>query len=275
MSGNPENGVRSQGPLMNAKRTAVLVALAAGLLGTLPALAGSLELAWTPSTDPALDSYRLHVGTAPGKYDRVVDTREPRALLTDLADGKTYYMRVEALTAKTKKHEPEALSISPEISSLPGPVVTWVGAPVPAGDGETFEVLVQGLNLSDQAVVHLATASLEVLSTDPVSEGTVRVVFRLGQTVGQFGLPAITPADVIVVNPGRKAPEFFERNALRADVDGDGVVGQSDLDLVAGLLGATESEGRFSRAADLNGDGLVDGDDLVILGSRFRGAGSL
>ena len=57
-----------------------------------------------------------------------------------------------------------------------------------------------------------------------------------------------------------------EITLLAGDLDGDGGIGQADLDLIGGVFGAT---GTGNAAEDLNGDGVVDVTDLALLGSNW------
>jgi hypothetical protein len=53
------------------------------------------------------------------------------------------------------------------------------------------------------------------------------------------------------------------------DLDGDGMVGGSDLGILLGAWGSVVAPG---SGADLNGDGVVDALDLAVLLARFGGA---
>jgi len=62
---------------------------------------------------------------------------------------------------------------------------------------------------------------------------------------------------------------------LIGDVDGDGQVRKSDLDLINKAMGTTKDdtwgleEGQYNRDADLNGDGKIDQTDLSIAEEHF------
>ena len=58
---------------------------------------GSLIARWKPSTDPKVAGYRLSIGTAPGKYDVVVDTGSSTFYeYKDVTPGQLYYVAVQS-----------------------------------------------------------------------------------------------------------------------------------------------------------------------------------
>ena len=68
-----------------------------------------------------------------------------------------------------------------------------------------------------------------------------------------------------------------ERWRKLGDVNGDGVIDQSDLDLINLALGTVAGDPNWNPDADLNGDGAVDIYDVVVctnhLGSDYRSWG--
>jgi hypothetical protein len=60
-------------------------------------------------------------------------------------------------------------------------------------------------------------------------------------------------------------PAVLPEQALRGDVNGDGVIDQADLDLASAAFGRSQEDPLFVPAADLNEDGVVGLDDLRTL----------
>jgi len=235
------------------------------------AIAGTLDLAWTPADSPGLAGYRLHIGNAPGRYDKVLEVPENHASLEGLQDGRPHYFRVEAM-ARDEQGGLWTLSLSEEIASLPRPEVTVVGPLLPAGDGG-YVLDVQGRNLAPRAVVRLAVPTLRVVSVESVADGSLRLRVLHEPRIGDVGLPEVEPSSVLVINPGRKAREFLAHHPLAADVDGDGVVAAPDLEALRSRQGWCEGQSGFLPASDINGDGATDGADLALLASALGEAG--
>lgn len=59
--------------------------------------------------------------------------------------------------------------------------------------------------------------------------------------------------------------DFTIRRPVDGDLDGDGVVGCSDLAIVRAALGTMAGQPGFNPVADVNGDGVVDGRDLAFV----------
>jgi hypothetical protein len=57
---------------------------------------------------------------------------------------------------------------------------------------------------------------------------------------------------------------------LLADIDSDGSVGASDLNLLALAYGSAEGDDVYDPSVDLNADGKVDLRDLAILGAAHE-----
>lgn len=243
---------------MNA-RTCTGLAAVMMLLPGAGVLAGTLDLAWTPCDAPGLAGYRVHLGASPGRYDRVVETQATRLLLRDLADDARVYFRVEAVS---KDDARETLSLSAEMSALPAPVVTRVEAPMPAGDG-LWRTTLAGRNLDPRAVVRFRDPSIAVRTVSAGMAGSLLVDFALRPLPGAVGLPALDAGSVLVVNPAPRRPAYYETEALRADVDGDGRLGAEDLARIEAAQGRSFQAGGPANPADLSGDGLVDGTDLA------------
>jgi hypothetical protein len=62
-----------------------------------PPSATTATLAWNPVTDPTLEGYKIHVGTAPGLYTRIIAVGNLTSYIVDsLTNRTTYYFAVTA-----------------------------------------------------------------------------------------------------------------------------------------------------------------------------------
>jgi hypothetical protein len=55
---------------------------------------GSLALSWSPSTEHDLAGYKIHIGTAAGVYDNVLNTLDTVFIVDGLTEGTTYFVGV-------------------------------------------------------------------------------------------------------------------------------------------------------------------------------------
>ncbi len=61
------------------------------------ALADPVSLIWSANTDLPIGGYKVHIGTASGQYDNIVDVGDVTQYTTeDLPQGETYYFAVSA-----------------------------------------------------------------------------------------------------------------------------------------------------------------------------------
>jgi hypothetical protein len=244
-----------------SRRTQVCCLLQALALSTSLPLAGSIDLSWTPCDAPGLAGYRVHLGTSPGRYERILTAAGPEIRLDGLADETLQYIRVEAFGREGRKRT-ETLALSAELKSLPAPVVHSVGPLMPS-EGGAWRTVIAGSNLSPQAVVRLRSRSLAIRSVVPGENRSLIVEVMPVAVPGEVGLPLLDARSVLVVNPTLRRPAFFDADPLRADVDGDGRIGEADLELIRAEQGLPAAGTDPARAADLNGDGIVDGTDLA------------
>ncbi len=76
--------------------------------------------------------------------------------------------------------------------------------------------------------------------------------------------------DMDVGSPHVEVPVWIYN--LRADIDGDGLVGIGDRDALEGLLGMTSADPLFFPWYDTNGDGAIDEQDLAAVGYFWSGS---
>ena len=70
------------------------------LLLMMPAVAGTVGLAWDPVVNPALRGYMVHHGPAAGNYTTSIDVGNTTSYtVTNLTEGATYHFAVTAYDA--------------------------------------------------------------------------------------------------------------------------------------------------------------------------------
>jgi Fibronectin type III domain len=86
--------------------------------------AQSVTLAWDPNLDPTIAGYRLYYGTSSGVYTQQIEVGNTTAtLVSNLADGQTYFFAVTAYNAAGAESTP-----SNEVSyTAPGSVALSIG----------------------------------------------------------------------------------------------------------------------------------------------------
>jgi hypothetical protein len=81
----------------NRTRTKVPVTLTIAPSSQPPPPPTTATLSWDPVTDPTLDGYIVHIGTASGLYTRTISVGNVTSHIVDsLAMGTTYYFAVKA-----------------------------------------------------------------------------------------------------------------------------------------------------------------------------------
>jgi hypothetical protein len=139
-------------------RPLALVCLAAALCGaSIPAAAGTMELAWDPVVHAELDGYRVFYGTQPGSYTSTVDVSAAQVGLAGLSDCTDYYVAVKGRAADGSL----SAEFSPEISGWARPEVSAV-QPSTLEPGSRVDVTIDGTNFSAGSTVLLDHPGLTV-----------------------------------------------------------------------------------------------------------------
>jgi hypothetical protein len=237
------------------------------LLVSAGAAAGELTLTWPTAEDDLTVGYRVYVGVEPGVYERSVDAaEEARVTIRDLADDVEHYFAVKAYDAEGK----ESPSYSPEVASLPSPRIDAI-EPAALESGSAAFVALRGANFSSDVQVRVLDERLSLRSAAAVGPG--QVVLYLEARPAPEGEAsesiALDPAGFLLVNPGRKADEYFEAHPEVVDLDWSGWVDESDLDRVRVALGTRAGEDGYRVEADVDGDGVVALADLARLTARL------
>jgi hypothetical protein len=254
-------------PTMTRLDRAFLLMTLLALLG-LPAAAGELTLSWPEMDDDLTVGYNVYVGTAPGSYGRVEDAGEAtRLTVTDLQDEQVYYFAVKAYDARGQ----ESPEFSPEVVSLPRPRIESIDPPA-LMTGEATYVTLRGANFDPEIQVRVLDGRLSLRSAVSAGAGTVTLLLEASPSDEAEESIALEASAFTLINPGRKAPEFFEVHPETVDLDGSGWVDDSDLEAIRRAYGSRAGDETYRSATDLNGDGRVDGADLDRVMQRLETA---
>lgn len=227
---------------------------------SVPAMAGTLTVTWPAATDDLTVGYRVFVGTEPGVYGRELDVGVmSRVTIEDLEDERVYYLAVKGYDANGQ----ESPTFSPELVSLPRPRIEQIGPPS-LMPGDAAFVTLRGANFDPQVQVRVVDSRVSLRSAVSTEPGALVLLLEASPaTDGEEAEPIVLEAeDFTLINPGRKAPEYFETHPETVDIDADGWIGNSDLALVRNALGTRPGDELYRSTVDLNGDGQVDTQDL-------------
>jgi hypothetical protein len=144
----------------------------------------ALTLAWDQNTEPDIEGYRVHYGTAPSNYKNTVETGGSTIVeIENLLPGTTYYIAVTAYN-------------SLGLESLPSEEVTFTTPSDPLADNDNDGLpdvweSVHGLNPADGLTTHGATGDLDgdgisnlveyAFDSDPQVPGTSRITAALAR----------------------------------------------------------------------------------------------
>jgi hypothetical protein len=155
------------------------------------ALAGTsqssaLTLAWDQNTEPDVEGYRVHYGTAPSNYKNTVETGGATVIEIDnLLPGTTYYLAVTAYN-------------SLGLESLPSEEISFTTPSDPLADNDEDGLpdvweSVHGLNPADSSTTHGATGDLDgdgvsnlveyAFDSDPQVPGTALIKSALSRNL--------------------------------------------------------------------------------------------
>jgi hypothetical protein len=250
----------SVAPVSRAVRIVPAIALALGLAAGANSLAGELTLAWEPSRDALTAGYEVEVLDAADRVLEAIDAgAETTIVVSGLDDGRSYRFRVRPYDRFGHK----ARRASTALETMPEPVVAAVS--VATREDGTLDLFVEGANFQQGARLVTRQAGLSVRELTVGSHASIHaVVSHEGQA------PAISVADVLVVNPVRKAPRYLLAHPELFDVDDSGTIDQADLDAIDDAFGLTLGAPGYLAALDPNGDGVIDGEDRSQASSALR-----
>ncbi len=242
------------------------IALVLGVLGTATAMAtaGSLTISWSPSVDEMTVGYDVEILDEQGQVVRVIDAEIATTItIEDLEDGVVHRLRVRPYDARGTR----ARRASSAITTMPAPrVESFSGAVTP---GISTTIAVEGANLDARARFLSKRAGLAVASATVIAVNRAELVLAWD---GSGASPS--PADLLVVNPVRKAEPYFEHHPQVLDVDASGRVESADEQLVKAAFGLRRGDPGYSGALDVNGDGVIGGEDTAPIRAYLEGAGT-
>ncbi len=248
-------------PMNPRFRSFALLAALAFLCAAPAVRAGNLSLTWAPAVDEMTAGYDVELLDAGGHLLQVLDAgEEPRIYLSGLEDGRVYRVRIRPYDRFGNR----ARKPSAELATLPAPEVREVEGEIEAG--RRSWVSLRGANFADGAEVVVHPEGVRVLEATVVRHDLLVLEVMADRDV------VLRPGDVTVVNPVRKADEFFEHHPEVLDLDGSGRVDEADLGPVESLFGVTRGDPRYRLRWDPNGDGVIDGEDRALLEARLRRA---
>ncbi len=251
-----------------------------------------VRLTWTPSSDPDVVQYRVYWGGQSGSYANSFEVGEATSLTLDsLAPGQTYFFAVTARTGDGRESAwsnevaytvPEMPPTTPTASATPPVLVEVVSRLSHRGAG----AFALPLNLESPFTVEgRITSGLELVFRfdKPVTAATASIARGVG-TVS--GAPVINGPEVTVVLTGVASRQWLTvrltdiqsedggeltetgvtLGVLGGDVNGDGVINTTDVQLVRAVYGQLVNTHNYR--ADVNLTGTLTNADVQAVRMR-------
>ena len=202
--------------MSNQRRHRHALPVLAQLAFALPALSGTIPLAWDPAANTDLAGYRVYYGRSPGTYTQHIDVgTTPSARVTGLVDCRTWYLSVKAYnTAGVESAafsnevsgwaQPVVASVTPS-SAIQGSRVTLTLTGNDFGSGATIEFENPGISVNSISVAACTglTADVTIAPNAPVGPTNVNVMNAdrsLGTLAGEFTVLASAPPVISVIS---------------------------------------------------------------------------
>jgi Fibronectin type III domain/Dockerin type I domain len=233
--------------------------------------ATTIQLSWSPNSEPDLSGYRLRYGTSPGAYNQTIDVGNVTSYSVPGLDSSiTYYFVLHAYDAAGNVSLPSnEASGKPSIVAGPSPTVA---SALEVASGSVY------ILQSGQHSIRVMGANFQVGATASLGSGvtsgatSVSGSDQLTFTVNVDSSAALGPRTLTIRNPdngsGNLSPAFVLSKT--ADVTRDCLVDGSDLNAISRAWVTTSGGPGYNAAADLDGNGTVDGEDVAIF-SRYFG----
>lgn len=151
------------------------------------AIAGEVQLAWTPS--PGSSGYKIYRGTTSGGYSSVIDVGNTvTASATGLADCMMWYFATSAYNAAGES------GLSSEVSSWPR-AVAQSAIPNEVESGSQGSIVLAGTNFMDGDTISLSQSGIAIdsVSVDSCYAMTLHVTVGAAAPIG--------PVNVVVTHP--------------------------------------------------------------------------
>jgi hypothetical protein len=251
-----------------------------------------LTLAWSASSDPAVDGYRLHWGGASGIYTNEVDLGNvTQGSLAGLSLGTTYYCAITAydtnglessysseVSARVQAASPGGLTLAWSTSTDPaveGYRVYWGGASgnytnkLDAGNATQGKLT----NLVAGATYYCAVTAYDTngLESGYSSEVTAKAAAVAAGANGESGVSATNPVTTVPGLSTNLPAPWQTADIGEVGVNGTAGVLGGDLVVVgAGNLSGTADSFRFLYQS-LSGDGQIQAQVASIQSSTANG----
>jgi hypothetical protein len=233
-----------------------------------------VSLAWDANTESDLAGYRLHYGTASGRYTLTTDISGPvnAVSISNLSASTTFYFVVTAFDAAGNESLPSnEVAVRPTVTGTAPTIVQAVEVGTSSAyilQSGTLTIQVTGTNFQGGAVVGLGSG-ITVGPTSLLDSGhlTASIVVAPAASLGTRTLTLTNPDGGAASRPNTLSV------VKTVDINRDCKIDLFDLNLLARAWNTIGSDGAYLAGADLDGDGDVGGVDLDIcvsyLGQRL------
>src|SRR5262245_45748815 len=233
--------------------------------------ATTMQLSWSPKSEPDLAGYRLRYGTSPGTYTQTINVGNVTSYsISGLDSSLTYYFVLHAYDGAGNVSLPSnEASGKPSIVVGPAPAVA---SALEVASGSVYilqsgqhSIRVTGANFQSGAAASLGSG---VICGVTSLSGSDQLTF----TVNVDSSASLGPRILTIRNPDNGSGSLASAMVLTktADVTRDCLVDGSDLNSISRAWVTTSGNPGYDAAADLDGSGTVDGGDLAIF-SRYFG----
>src|SRR5262245_7785510 len=233
--------------------------------------ATTIQVSWSPNSEPDLSGYRLRYGTSSGGYTQTIDVGKVTSYsIAGLDSSLTYYFVLNAYDGAGNVSLPSnEASGKPSIVVGPAPAVA---SALEVASGSVYilqsgqhSIRVSGGNFQSGAAASLGSGvTCGVISVS----GSDQLTF----TLNVDSSASLGPRTLTIRNPDNGSGSLSSALVLTktADVTRDCMVDGSDLNSISRAWVTTSGNPGYDAAADLDGSGTVDGVDLAIF-SRYFG----
>ena len=216
-----------------------------------------LHFSWSAGDpDTGIAEYQYALGTTLGGTEIIgwtsAATKTKVDLILPLEIGKSYFLSVKAKNGAGLWSEvgtSDGITVIPSIPSIQGKVLLEGRT---NHSGAKVEVFDTSQNLVAEAISQ-ADGSYAILGLEPGS-------YQLKVSMSGY-LYAVHNFEASLFP---ELPLTFNTTLLGGDVDGNGIIGQADLEVVGNVFNTTNYN------ADINGDGIIDIYDLTLVGKNFN-----
>jgi fibronectin type III domain protein/dockerin type I repeat protein len=232
--------------------------------------ATTIQLSWSPNSEPDLSGYRLRYGTSPGSYTQTINVGKVTTYsISGLDSSLTYYFVLHAYDGAGNVSLPSN-EASGKPSIVVGPPPTLASA-LEVASGSVY------ILQSGQHLIRVTGANFQVGAAASLGSGatcgatSVSGSNQMTFTVNVDSSAALGPRTLTISNPDTGSGSLSSALVLAktADVTRDCLIDGSDLNAISRAWVTTSGSPGYNAAADLDGDGTVDGGDVAIFSTYF------